>query len=156
MSGIVDGKCALVVGVANKRSIAWAIARALDAQGARVALTFQGERVEKDVTKLAGELSNQPLPVVPMDVMDEGQMDAAVAAVADALGGIDILVHAVAFARADDLIDCASEPDHDGLCELEQRLFLDAIRNDRDLDAHMEDAVNSLRIVLAGSKRGRL
>ena len=103
MSGIVDGKRALVVGVANKRSIAWAIARRLDAEGARVALTFQGERVEKDVTKLAGELTNQPVPVVPMDVTDDAQMDAAVAAVADQLGGIDILVHAVAFARAEDL-----------------------------------------------------
>ena len=103
MSGIVDGKRALVVGVANKRSIAWAIARRLDAEGARVALTFQGERVEKDVTKLAGELTNQPVPVVPMDVTDDAQMDTAVAAVADQLGGIDILVHAVAFARAEDL-----------------------------------------------------
>ena len=103
MSGIVDGKRALVVGVANKRSIAWAIARRLDAEGARVALTFQGERVEKDVTKLAAELTNQPVPVVPMDVTDDAQMDTAVAAVADQLGGIDILVHAVAFARAEDL-----------------------------------------------------
>jgi len=103
VSGIVDGKRALVVGVANKRSIAWAIARRLDAEGARVALTFQGERVEKDVTKLAGELTNQPVPVVPMDVTDDAQMDTAVAAVADQLGGIDILVHAVAFARAEDL-----------------------------------------------------
>ena len=103
MSGIVDGKRALVVGVANKRSIAWAIARRLDAEGARVALTFQGERVEKDVTKLAAELINQPVPVVPMDVTDDAQMDAAVAAAADGLGGLDILVHAVAFARADDL-----------------------------------------------------
>jgi enoyl-[acyl-carrier protein] reductase I len=103
VSGIVDGKRALVVGVANKRSIAWAIARRLDAEGARVALTFQGERVEKDVTKLAGELTNQPVPVVPMDVTDDAQMDTAVAAVADHLGGIDILVHAVAFARAEDL-----------------------------------------------------
>ncbi len=103
MSGLVDGKRALVVGVANKRSIAWAIARRLDAEGARVAITFQGERVENGVTKLAGELINQPVLVVPMDVRDEAQMDAAVAAAAEQMGGIDILVHAVAFARAEDL-----------------------------------------------------
>jgi len=103
VSGLVDGKRALVVGVANKRSIAWAIARRLDAEGARVALTFQGERVLDDVTKLAASLTNGPVPVVPMDVQDEAQMDAAVASVAESLGGIDILVHAVAFARADDL-----------------------------------------------------
>ncbi len=54
-----------------------------------------------------------------------------------------------AFARPDEILDCADEPDHDGLCRLEQEVFLDAIRNDVDLSDHMEDAVNSLRIVLA-------
>ena len=53
------------------------------------------------------------------------------------------------FARADEIIDCSDEPDHDGLCRLEQELFLDAIVNDRDLSDHMADAVSSLRIVLA-------
>jgi len=59
------------------------------------------------------------------------------------------------FARADDLIDCSGEPDHDGLCRLEQEFFLDAIRADRDLGDHMEDAVNSLRIVLAADEAFR-
>lgn len=103
MSGIVEGKRALVVGVANKRSIAWAIARRLDQEGARVALTFQGERVEKDVRKLADELGNGPVPVLPLDVTDDAQVEAAVDGAAAELGGIDILVHAVAFAKADDL-----------------------------------------------------
>lgn len=103
MSGIVEGKRALVIGVANKRSIAWAIARGLDAQGARVALTFQGERVEKDVRKLAGDLANGPVPVLPLDVTDAAQLDAAVEGAAEALGGIDILVHAVAFGKVEDL-----------------------------------------------------
>ena len=62
------------------------------------------------------------------------------------------------FARADETIDCSDEPDHDGLCRLEQEVFLDAIVNDRDLSDHMADAVNSLRIVLAADeafKNGR-
>ena len=59
------------------------------------------------------------------------------------------------FARSDELLDCLDEPDHDGLCRLEQELFLDSIRNDRDLSAHMEDAVNSLRIVLAADEAFR-
>ena len=103
MSGIVEGKRALVVGVANKRSIAWAIARRLDAQGARVALTFQGERVEKDVRALADTLAHGPVPVLPLDVTDDAQIDSAVADTAAALGGIDILVHAVAFSKVEDL-----------------------------------------------------
>jgi len=59
------------------------------------------------------------------------------------------------FAMADEFIDCANEPDHDGLCLLEQKLFLDAIQNDRDLSDHMSDAVNSLRIVLAADEAFR-
>lgn len=59
------------------------------------------------------------------------------------------------FARADEIIDCSDEPDHDGLCRLEQELFLDCIRHDRDLTAHMDDAVNSLRIVLAADESFR-
>ena len=59
------------------------------------------------------------------------------------------------FARPDEIVDCSDEPDHDGLCRLEQELFLDAIRNDRDLGAHMDDAVNSLRIVLAADESFR-
>ena len=53
------------------------------------------------------------------------------------------------FARRDEIIDCSDEPDHDGLCALEQEVFLDAIRNDRDLSEHEESAVRSLEIVLA-------
>jgi predicted dehydrogenase len=59
------------------------------------------------------------------------------------------------FAKADEYLDCSGEPDHDGLCLLEQKLFLDAIQNDRDLTAHMDDAVNSLRIVLAADESFR-
>ena len=56
------------------------------------------------------------------------------------------------FARKDELIDCSGEPDHDGLCLLEQKFFLDAIQHDRDIGDHMADAVNSLRIVLAADE----
>jgi len=59
------------------------------------------------------------------------------------------------FAHNDEFIDCPDEPDHDGLCLLEQELFLDAIENDRDLSAHMADAINSLRIVLAADESFR-
>lgn len=59
------------------------------------------------------------------------------------------------FARADEIIDCSSEPDHDGLCRLEQEVFRDAIRGDVCLERHMEDAVNSLRIVLAADEAFR-
>jgi len=59
------------------------------------------------------------------------------------------------FVHPDEDIDCSGEPDHDGLCQLEQELFLEAIVNDRDLSAHMDDAVSSLRIVLAADEAFR-
>ena len=59
------------------------------------------------------------------------------------------------FTRPDEIINCADEPDHDGLCAREQAVFLDAIVNDRDLTDHMDDAVNSLRIVLAADEAFR-
>ncbi len=65
------------------------------------------------------------------------------------------LVDDGSFAKADDIIECADEPDHDGLCLLEQEVFLDAIVNDRDLSDHMADAVNSLRIVIAADQSFR-
>ena len=102
MPELLEGKTGLVVGVANKRSIAWAIARKLDEAGARLVLTYQGERTEGDVRKLAATL-NTPAAVVPLDVQDDGQISSAVDFAADELGGIDILVHAVAYAQPEDL-----------------------------------------------------
>jgi len=100
---LLEGATGLVVGVANKRSIAWAIARKLDEAGARLVLTYQNERTEGDVRKLAATLRDCPA-VIPLDVQDDTQLASAVGAASEALGGgIDILVHAVAYARPEDL-----------------------------------------------------
>jgi enoyl-[acyl-carrier protein] reductase I len=99
---LLEGRTGLVVGVANKRSIAWAIARRMDAAGARLVLTYQGERTEGDVRKLADTLGNCAA-VVPLDVQDDAEIASSVAAAAAALGCIDVLVHAVAYARPEDL-----------------------------------------------------
>ena len=97
-----QGKRALVLGVANKRSIAWAIARRLAEGGAQVALTFQGERIAKSVRELADSVSS-PL-VTELDVRDDGAIDRVFGEVSEAFGGeLDILVHSVAFAAAEDL-----------------------------------------------------
>ena len=96
------GKRALVLGVANKRSIAWAIARRLAEGGAQVAFTFQGERIEKGVRELAESVSS-PL-VTELDVRDDAAIDRVFREVGEAFGGeLDILVHSVAFAAAEDL-----------------------------------------------------
>jgi len=96
------GKRALVLGVANKRSIAWAIARRLAEGGAQVAFTFQGERIEKGVRELAESVAS-PL-ITELDVRDDGAIERVFGEVGEVFGGeLDILVHSVAFAAAEDL-----------------------------------------------------
>jgi enoyl-[acyl-carrier protein] reductase I len=96
------GKSGLVLGVANRRSIAWGIARRLAAGGARLAFTFQGERIEKSVRELA-ETVDSPL-VTPCDVRADEDIERVVREAAEIFdGGLDLLVHSVAYAAAEDL-----------------------------------------------------
>ncbi|MGH3131512.1 MAG: enoyl-ACP reductase FabI [Gaiellaceae bacterium] len=102
MAGRFEGKRGLVLGVANKRSIAWAIARRLADEGAQLAFTFQGERIESAVRELAESVSS-PL-VTSCDVRSDGDLDRVFAEVGEAFGGgLDLLVHSVAYADAQDL-----------------------------------------------------
>ncbi len=98
---LLQGKTALVTGVANRWSIATAIARELHAHGAQIVLTYQGERVKDEVEKLALELSNAL--VVPCDVSDEASLAALNATIAEKVGTIDTLVHSIAFVKKEDL-----------------------------------------------------
>jgi enoyl-[acyl-carrier protein] reductase I len=96
------GKRALVLGVANKRSIAWGIARRLADGGAKLAFTYQGERIEQNVRDLAASVSS-PL-VTELDVRADAAIDRVFGEVAEVFEGeLDILVHSVAFAAAEDL-----------------------------------------------------
>jgi enoyl-[acyl-carrier protein] reductase I len=97
-----EGKRALILGVANKRSIAWAIARRLADEGAELAFTYQGERIEGNVRDLAGSVGS-PL-VTPCDVRSDDDV-ARVFGEVERLWpeGLDVLVHSVAFAAAEDL-----------------------------------------------------
>jgi enoyl-[acyl-carrier protein] reductase I len=97
----LTGKHGLIVGIANKRSIAWAIAEAVTAAGARLAVTYQGERLEENVRELSAGLTD-PL-VLPCDVTDEGQMDRLFGEIEREFGGLDFLVHGAAFAPREEL-----------------------------------------------------
>jgi enoyl-[acyl-carrier protein] reductase I len=97
-----EGKQALVLGVANRRSIAWAIARKLHEEGASLAFTYQGERIEKTVRELSDSVGGKL--VTECDVRSDADLDRVFAEVSDAFGGgLDVLVHSVAFAAAEDL-----------------------------------------------------
>jgi enoyl-[acyl-carrier protein] reductase I len=91
----------LIVGVANKRSIAWAIAQSAAREGARLAFTFQGERLEENVRELASTLPGST--VYPCDVAEDAQIDSMFRSLAKDFGSLDFLVHCVAFANREDL-----------------------------------------------------
>ena len=99
--GILENKFGVVFGVANKRSIAWAIAQAASAAGARLAITYQGERLGENVRELATELENPVL--LPLDVTSDEQIAAVFSAIDAAFGGLDFLVHGAAFAPREEL-----------------------------------------------------
>jgi len=102
MPGAYEGKRGLVLGVANRRSIAWAIAKRLADGGAELAFTYQGERIEKNVRDLA-ETVNSPL-VLECDVRSDADVDRVFTEVGNTFdGGLDLLVHSVAYAAAEDL-----------------------------------------------------
>jgi enoyl-[acyl-carrier protein] reductase I len=95
------GKRGLVMGVANERSIAWAIARAVHAAGAEVALTYQGDALKKRVEPLAQSIGTKVL--CHCDVTDQATVDALFRRIESAWGGLDFVVHAVAFSDKDEL-----------------------------------------------------
>jgi len=111
----LQDKVGLVVGVANHRSLSWAIASAAAAQGAQLALTFQGERLEENVRELAADLT-APL-ILPCDVTDDAQLDAVFAAIDAQHGGLDFVVHGVAFADREDLARPFSETSRAGFAK---------------------------------------
>ena len=110
--GSMQGKVGLVVGVANHRSLAWAIAKAVAAQGATVVLTYQG-RFEEHVRELAATLQSDAL-VLPCDVQQDAEIDAVFAKIRERFGGLDFVVHGVAFAPREDLTGGFTQTSRDG------------------------------------------
>ncbi len=98
---LMAGKRGLVMGVANDHSIAWGIAQALDRHGASLAFTYQGEAFGKRVKPLALTLGSEL--VLPCDVEDESDMDHVFEALGEAWGGLDFVVHAIAFSDKEEL-----------------------------------------------------
>ncbi len=94
--GFLAGRKALIVGLATDRSIAWGISQAMQREGAELAFTYQNERIKDRVAELATELGSKL--VMPMDVGIDAEIDAAFAKLREAWGGLDVLVHSVAFA----------------------------------------------------------
>lgn len=99
--GLLDGRKGIIFGVANDKSIAWAIAKALSAEGAELAFTYAGEVLEKRVRPLAESLGSKI--ILPCDVTRDDQIQQVFDQIRAHFGRLDILVHAIAFANREDL-----------------------------------------------------
>jgi enoyl-[acyl-carrier protein] reductase I len=93
---MLENKIGLILGVANKRSIAWACAKACGEHGAKMAFTYQGDRLKGNVEELAGTLDDSL--VVPCDVSEQSSVDTAIDSVKAKYGRLDFIVHSIAFA----------------------------------------------------------
>jgi enoyl-[acyl-carrier protein] reductase I len=96
---LLEGKTGLIMGVANKRSIAWGIANAVNKAGARLVLTYQSERLGENVRELAPSLNNSGSPLlIQCDVASDEQVESAMKRIQEEVGHLDFIVHALAFA----------------------------------------------------------
>lgn len=99
--GFLDGKCALIVGLASNRSIAWGIAKAMQREGAQLAFTYQNERLQERVEKMAAECGS--VITLPCDVSNDTEIDAVFEHLDDYWDHLDIIVHSVAYAPRNEL-----------------------------------------------------
>jgi len=99
--GLLEGKKAAIFGVANDRSIAWAISQALHSEGAELAFSYAGEILEKRVRPLADSIGSKI--VLPCDVTKDDEIEKVFSKLNQEWGGLDILIHAIAFANKEDL-----------------------------------------------------
>src|SRR5205807_7709699 len=114
--GLLDGKKALVMGVGNKRSIAWGIATAFQREGADLACNWPSERLKENVLELVATLPNhESIPVGPCDVSKQEEINAFFADIDRRWGRLDVLVHSIAFAAVEDLKGRFHEMSRDGL-----------------------------------------
>jgi len=98
---LLEGKTGIIFGVANKRSIAWAIAQAFAKEGMRLAFTYQGERLKDSVQELTSTIKGSSL--LPCDVTADAEIDSVFKSVGEQFGKLDVLVHSVAFAPREDM-----------------------------------------------------
>lgn len=151
MTGIMQGKRGLIMGVANNHSIAWGIAKTLAAHGAELAFTFQGEALGKRVKPLAAEVGSDFL--LPCDVEDIATVDATFAAIKERWGKFDFLVHAIGFSDKNELKGLYADTTRDNFSRtmvISCFSFTEVAKRAADL---MEDGGAMLTLTYGGSTR---
>ncbi|AOV07749.1 enoyl-ACP reductase FabI [Sporosarcina ureilytica] len=114
MNNLLTGKNFIIMGVANKRSIAWGIAKALNEAGANLIFTYQGERLKREVERLIPELNQENTLLVECDVTSDESIDNAFGTIAEQYSVVDGLAHCIAFAKREELTGDFSDTSRDG------------------------------------------
>ncbi|WP_432363087.1 enoyl-ACP reductase FabI [Sporosarcina sp. UB5] len=114
MNNFLTGKNYIIMGVANKRSIAWGIAKALRGAGANLIFTYQGERLKKEVERLVPELNQENTLLVECDVTSDESIENAFGTIAEQYPVVDGLAHCIAFAKTEELTGAYSDTSRDG------------------------------------------
>ena len=151
MAGLMQGKRGLVMGVANDRSIAWGIAAALAAEGAELAFSYQGEAFGRRVAPLAASIGSDFL--VDVDVTDDASLSSCFAAIGDRWGGMDFLVHAIAYSDKAELTGRFINTSRDNFCNslvISCYSFIDVARRAADL---MPGGGSLVTLTYAGANR---
>ncbi len=151
MAGLMQGKRGLVMGVANDRSIAWGIAAALAAEGAELAFSYQGEAFGRRVAPLAASIGSDFL--VDVDVTDDASLSSCFAAIGDRWGGMDFLVHAIAYSDKAELTGRFIHTSRDNFCNslvISCYSFIDVARRAADL---MPGGGSLVTLTYAGANR---
>lgn len=151
---LLENKNVLIYGVRNKRSLAWGAAQSVAREGARLCLTYLSEREEADVRKLASELPNpDSVLVMPCDLTKEDQVEALHAKIKEEFGGLDAMLHAVAFAKKEDLDGRFVDTTRDGYLlalEISSYSFVTACRHASQL---MPEGGSLITLTYLGSER---
>ena len=151
MGDLMRGKRGLVMGVANERSIAWGIARELAAQGAELAFTYQGEGFGKRVKPLAESLGSNI--VIEADVQDDASLDNLFASLEKEWGGIDFLIHAIAFSDKNELAGRVVNTSRDNFKNTLDISCYSLIEVSRRAHPLMKDGGTILTLTYQGSNR---
>lgn len=149
--GLLADRRGLVVGVANHRSIAWGIAQRAHHEGAELAFTFQGEALERRVRPLAEEVGSGI--VLPLDVTDDGQLDAAFEAVGERWGRLDFLVHSVAYAEREDLAGRTVDTSRAGFLKAMEISAYSLLSLSRRAESLMPDGGSIIAMTYYGSQK---
>lgn len=149
---LMSGKKGLIMGLANDHSIAWGIAKALDDQGAELAISYQNEALEKRVNPLAEQLKTKPV-VVKCDVSDSASVEACFKKLGEQWGKIDFVVHAIAFSDKDQLKGRTIDTTLDNFLNtmhISCYSFLEACKN---ASPYMNEGGSILTLTYLGSER---